>query len=99
MVKAAKLSKDDVLRLAKLARLELTMDEVERYTHQLGEVLGYVSKLQELKAAEASSAATLPVAPRADEVAPWPDPAALITQAAHNHDNLVEVPAVFDDRE
>src|SRR5262245_57822698 len=37
-----------VRHIAKLARLELSDDEVRRYTGQLGEILAYVQKLNEV---------------------------------------------------
>lgn len=42
----AKLSLDDVLKLARLAKLDLTDEEVERYAAELGEILDYVAQLQ-----------------------------------------------------
>lgn len=41
----AKLSRDDVLKLARLARLELTDDEVEQYSGELSQILQYVEQL------------------------------------------------------
>src|SRR5580658_3451179 len=43
-----KISKDDVLRVAQLAHLELSELEVETITRQLDGVLNYVDKLNEL---------------------------------------------------
>lgn len=43
-----KISRDDVLRVAELAHLELSPDEVETYRNQLDEILTYVAKLEEL---------------------------------------------------
>jgi len=42
------ISREDVLRVAELAHLELTPAEVELYRGQLDEILTYVGKLQEL---------------------------------------------------
>jgi aspartyl-tRNA(Asn)/glutamyl-tRNA(Gln) amidotransferase subunit C len=42
----AKLSRDDVLKLARLARIGLTDDEVAEFTTEFDEILGYVEKLQ-----------------------------------------------------
>lgn len=42
----AKLTRDDVLKLARLARLDLSDDEVEEYTEELSEILQYVELLQ-----------------------------------------------------
>lgn len=42
------LSKDQVLKIAKLARLELSAEEVERYSTQLSAILDYVETLNKL---------------------------------------------------
>jgi aspartyl-tRNA(Asn)/glutamyl-tRNA(Gln) amidotransferase subunit C len=42
------ISRDDVLRVAELAHLELSPEEVETYRDQLDEILSYVDKLNEL---------------------------------------------------
>ncbi len=43
-----KISREDVLRVAQLAHLDLAPGEVETYRGQLDEILSYVGKLQEL---------------------------------------------------
>ena len=43
-----KISREDVLRVAELAHLELSPEEVELYGSQLDEILSYIGKLQEL---------------------------------------------------
>jgi len=43
-----KISREDVLRVAQLAYLELSPEEVELYRGQLDEILSYVGKLQEI---------------------------------------------------
>ncbi|HJQ08485.1 MAG TPA: Asp-tRNA(Asn)/Glu-tRNA(Gln) amidotransferase subunit GatC [Candidatus Saccharimonadales bacterium] len=40
------LTREDVLNLARLARLELTDDEVEKYTGELSSILQYVEQIQ-----------------------------------------------------
>ena len=42
------ISKDEVRHVASLARLELSDDEVERFTEQLGAILEAVGKVSEL---------------------------------------------------
>lgn len=44
--KPSKLTRDDVLKLARLAKLELTDDEVTKFTEELGAILGYVEQLE-----------------------------------------------------
>lgn len=42
------LTREDVLHVAKLARLDLTEKEVERFQHELSAILDYVSQLSEV---------------------------------------------------
>jgi aspartyl-tRNA(Asn)/glutamyl-tRNA(Gln) amidotransferase subunit C len=42
------LSREEVLRIARLARLELTTDEVDLFTRQLAGILEYVEQIREL---------------------------------------------------
>mgnify|MGYP001094637305 CR=1 FL=1 len=41
------LERKDVEHVARLARLELTEEELELYTRQLGDIIGYVEQLNE----------------------------------------------------
>lgn len=43
-----KISREEVLRVAELAHLELSAEEIEKYRGQLDEILTYVDKLREL---------------------------------------------------
>tara|TARA_B100000029_G_C16748618_1_gene657293 strand:+ start:127 stop:420 length:294 start_codon:yes stop_codon:yes gene_type:complete len=43
-----KITCDDVLKVAKLARLDLPSDQVELYTTQLEKILGYVDQLSKV---------------------------------------------------
>lgn len=45
------LSRQDVQRIAELARLELTHDELELFTRQLGDILTYVEQIRALDTA------------------------------------------------
>ncbi len=42
------ITKTDVERVAKLAKLDFTEDEKEDFTHQLSDILTYIEKLNEL---------------------------------------------------
>jgi aspartyl-tRNA(Asn)/glutamyl-tRNA(Gln) amidotransferase subunit C len=46
------ISKDEVLHVARLARLELTDEDVERFTEQLSAILEAVAKVSELDLAD-----------------------------------------------
>ena len=43
-----KISREEVLRVAELAHLELSPEEIDTYRGQLDEILSYVDKLKEL---------------------------------------------------
>lgn len=49
-----KITREEVLHVAKLARLELTGEEVDRMTGQLDAILSYVAKLEELDTTDVS---------------------------------------------
>ena len=44
----AKLTREDVLKLARLARLELSEQEIEEYSVELSQILDYVEQLQQV---------------------------------------------------
>ena len=70
------LSREQVLHVARLARLELTDDEVERYSGELSKVLDYIEKIEELDLTDVeptSHVVDVENALRADEPRPsWP---------------------------
>ncbi len=43
-----KISRSEVLHVARLARLEFTPQEVEEFTHQLNRIIEYMDQLKEL---------------------------------------------------
>jgi aspartyl-tRNA(Asn)/glutamyl-tRNA(Gln) amidotransferase subunit C len=43
-----KISREDVLRVAQLAHLDLSPDEIDTYRGQLDEILSYIGKLEKL---------------------------------------------------
>ena len=49
---AAPISRDDVAHVARLARLDLTEDELERFTGQLGDVLEHAADIAALDIAD-----------------------------------------------
>ena len=44
-----KLTREDVLKLARLAKLELTDGEVEKFADEISEILAYVEQLQKVE--------------------------------------------------
>ena len=41
-----KLTREDIIKLAKLARIDVTDEEVTEFTHEFDDILGYVEMLQ-----------------------------------------------------
>ncbi|HET8651894.1 MAG TPA: Asp-tRNA(Asn)/Glu-tRNA(Gln) amidotransferase subunit GatC [Gaiellaceae bacterium] len=62
------ISRDEVLHVARLARLELSDDEVERFTDQLSAILEAVAKVSELDLSDVD-----PTAHPLDVVNVWAD--------------------------
>jgi aspartyl-tRNA(Asn)/glutamyl-tRNA(Gln) amidotransferase subunit C len=62
------ITRDEVLHVAKLARLELTEGEIERFTEQLSAILEAVAKVSELDLADVE-----PTAHPLDLVNVWAD--------------------------
>jgi aspartyl-tRNA(Asn)/glutamyl-tRNA(Gln) amidotransferase subunit C len=92
-------SADDVYRLAHLARLELTPDEVTAFTRQLDDILSFVRQIQSVdtSAVEAVTAASAEPPLRADERQPSLDRETVLA-AAPDHDpatGLIKVPRVL----
>ena len=72
-----KISREDVLRVAELAHLGLSPEEVETYRNQLDRILSYIDKLNELDITNVEPMAQVSYAAAA------PD-------AAHDHPELRE---------
>jgi len=93
-----KITRAEVDKTARLARLDLSEAEAERMTAQLDTILSYVAKLDELDTSGVSSAACSQEAVnafRADEVRPsLPREQALANSPQHNEESFV-VPKII----
>jgi len=92
---------EDILHIARLARITLTPDEVGRFTHELSNILEFAATLEEVDttAVEALTGGTaIENAFRDDQPgdALGADAALLIESAPAHHDGYVAVKAVFD---
>ncbi len=90
---------EDVRRVAALARLDLSAEEEAKLTQELGRILQYMEKLNELDTDGVSpSAHPIPVSGtfRADEPELFADLAALLAQAPDQRDGYYRVPRVLD---
>ncbi len=94
------LSHDEVRKIAELAKLDLTDDEVALYAGQLSSVLQYFQRLQQIDTSQiAPTASVLPLKNvfRPDVAAAPLSPEEVVANAADALDNQFRVNAVFDD--
>jgi aspartyl-tRNA(Asn)/glutamyl-tRNA(Gln) amidotransferase subunit C len=94
------ISRDDVLKIAKLARLDLTEDEVTRLVRDLGGILEHVAELSRVDTSGVAPTAYLAVdtAPlRPDVVQPGVDTATALREAARQSDGAFAVPGFMDE--
>jgi aspartyl-tRNA(Asn)/glutamyl-tRNA(Gln) amidotransferase subunit C len=93
------LSREDVLRIAELARLELTADEVDLFTRQLADILSYVDQIQTLDTTGVVPTSHAMNQPRERDDAPVPslERTAALSNApdAATEAGLFKVPRVF----
>lgn len=97
--KTAKITEDEVRKVAALARLDLTAKEVAMYAEQLSAILGYVGELQSVDTDNVkitSQVTGLSNVMREDKVEACDNPEALVNMAPSHEDNLVKVKAVFE---
>ncbi len=90
----------DVHRIARLARLELTEDEVASYSSQLDEIIGYIDQLSELDVSgiEPTANAIALSAPMRDDIVGTSLPASALIQNAPDHaQQQIRVPKVVTD--
>ncbi|MDX1660920.1 MAG: Asp-tRNA(Asn)/Glu-tRNA(Gln) amidotransferase subunit GatC [Gemmatimonadota bacterium] len=90
------ISADDVRTIARLARLDLSDEEVERFVGELSKILDYVAQLEEVESGTAAEpeAPDSPLRPDAPE--PWPDVEPLHEEAPEIEDGYVRVPRVIE---
>lgn len=96
------ISRSEVAHIAELARLLLSPEEEERMTRDLGEILGYAQKLQEIDTANIEPTAhVLPLATplRPDEVADVMDAELAIKNAPAREATAFLVPKVIGEED
>lgn len=97
------LNNEEILHIAKLARLKVEPEELPKYSEQLTSILEYVAKLDELETdgvPELAHGAGLSNVFRSDTVEPCEADVRrrIIAAFPHREGDLLEVPAVFVDR-
>jgi aspartyl-tRNA(Asn)/glutamyl-tRNA(Gln) amidotransferase subunit C len=95
-----KISKDDVTKVAELARLEVTEEETEIFTEQLGNILEYIEKLNELdtdNVEPTSHVLDISTPLREDKVVKWLSIEEVLQNAPESEDDFFVVPQVIED--
>jgi aspartyl-tRNA(Asn)/glutamyl-tRNA(Gln) amidotransferase subunit C len=91
----AKLTRDDVLKLARLARLDVSEDEIVEFIVELSEILQYVELLQSVDVGSlkpTNQVTGLTNVTRADEVKDYGyRPAELLKNVPHMQDDQIKV--------
>jgi aspartyl-tRNA(Asn)/glutamyl-tRNA(Gln) amidotransferase subunit C len=91
---------EQVRKVAKLARLQLTESEIEEFTGQLGAILGYVEKMNELDTDGVEPLAhCLPIGNvfRDDEIKPSLGTDRILANAPERDGPFFKVPKILDD--
>ena len=96
------ISRDDVAHVARLARLSLTDDELERFTQQLGAILEHAADVAALDTSDVPPTAhPLPLSNvlRDDVVVPSLDRDEVLAQAPAVEDGRIRVPRIISEQE
>lgn len=94
------LTREQVEKVAQLARLSLSAGEADRYSEQLSSILGYVEKLQELDVTgvEPTTHAVGPTRTplREDEPRPSLSPSEALANAPQTSGGYIAVPRIIE---
>jgi aspartyl-tRNA(Asn)/glutamyl-tRNA(Gln) amidotransferase subunit C len=88
-----------VRKVANLARLELTSDEEEKFTTQLGSILDYVEQLNQLDVSNVpptTRAIDVKNITREDELKPYPERDAILDCAPEQEGDFFKVPKILN---
>jgi len=96
----SKITSNDVLKVAQLARLEIPDNQVQLFTSQLEKILGYVAQLQEVETKDVpptTRAVEVVNVFREDEVMGTKVREELLNQAPQREENFFRVPKILSD--
>lgn len=97
-----KLSKEEVLHVAELARISLTEEEIKKYQVELKKLLNDVEKINEVKGYDDEiliASWSENTTPREDKVGEMLNPKEVLENAPRHSGNYIEVPVVISDGE
>ncbi len=94
------ITREEVLHVARLARLALSEDEVDRLKDQLGGILNYIRQLDALDTRDVvptSHAVEKGTPFRGDAVEPFDDKEAILSNAPDREGDCFRVPRIMED--
>lgn len=93
------LDREQVRKVAHLARLELTPEEEQKFTTQLSDILDYFEQLSELDTSEVqptTRAIDVSNVTRADALQPYPNREAILDCAPDRDGDFFKVPKIIN---
>ena len=96
------IDREQVHKVAHLARLELTDEEETEFTSQLGSILDYFEQLSELDTSQVkptTRALEVTNVTRLDELQPFADREAILTLAPDQEGDFFKVPKILSQEE
>jgi aspartyl-tRNA(Asn)/glutamyl-tRNA(Gln) amidotransferase subunit C len=93
------IDREQVHKVALLARLELTPEEEEQFTTQLGSILDYVEQLNELDVTDVpptTRAIDVSNITRKDDLQPYTDREAILSSAPQQEGDFFKVPKILN---
>jgi aspartyl-tRNA(Asn)/glutamyl-tRNA(Gln) amidotransferase subunit C len=96
------IDREQVHKVANLARLEMTAQEEEQMTAQLSSILEYFQQLSELDTTDVpptTRAIDVSNVTRPDELQPYPDREALLSEAPEQDGDFFKVPQILQAEE
>jgi aspartyl-tRNA(Asn)/glutamyl-tRNA(Gln) amidotransferase subunit C len=94
------IDREQVRKVAHLARLELTPEEEEEFTTQLGSILEYFQQLSELDVSNVpptTRAIDVSNVTRSDDLQPFPDREAILEGAPERENEFFKVPKILNE--
>jgi aspartyl-tRNA(Asn)/glutamyl-tRNA(Gln) amidotransferase subunit C len=93
------IDREQVHKVARLARLELTPEEEEQFTIQLGGILNYVEQMNELDVSNViptTRAIDVSNVTREDKLQPYPERDAILSSAPQQEGEFFKVPKIMN---
>ena len=96
-----RLSKEEVLKVGKLARLDIAAEELDSLSAHFNDILDYFSKLEELDLSDVDPFTmedSQPIRLREDEVVPYDNREAILDQSPSRDGDFIRVPKIGGDK-